>query len=57
LTEAARAVMLNRDNVSIALCGLADLGIIERAGVVNTGACGRPYVRGRLNALASNGAS
>ncbi len=37
-----------RANISVVLCGLAELGLIERAGVANSGKLGRPYVRWRL---------
>jgi predicted transcriptional regulator len=46
--EIADRVRCERRNVSVALCRLAALGIIERAGVVNTPRIGRPYVRWRL---------
>lgn len=42
--EIAHTVRLNRSNVSVVLCRFVDLGIIERAGVLNNGARGRPYV-------------
>ena len=44
----AERVRAERRNVSVALCQLAEIGIIERAGVVNTPRIGRPYVRWRV---------
>jgi predicted transcriptional regulator len=41
--EIAQAVRLTLSDISVALCGLAEHGIIERVGVVNIGALGRPY--------------
>lgn len=46
--EIADRVRSDRRNVSVALCRLAALGIIERAGVTNAQRIGRPYVRWRL---------
>jgi hypothetical protein len=37
-----------RSVISVALCRLADTGLVERAGVVNEGRAGQPYVRWRL---------
>jgi predicted transcriptional regulator len=56
-SEIAQAVRLSRSNISAALCGLADLGIIERVGVVNAGALGRPYVNWRPKASTLKGVS
>jgi predicted transcriptional regulator len=46
--EIASKVRADRRNVSVTLCRLAALGVIERAGVVNTRRIGRPYVRWRV---------
>ncbi len=46
--EIAGRIRCERRNVSVALCRLAALGIIERAGVVNARRIGRPYVRWRV---------
>jgi predicted transcriptional regulator len=43
--EIAQRVRSDRRNVSVVLCRLAALGIVERAGVVNAHRIGRPYVR------------
>jgi predicted transcriptional regulator len=45
--EIASRVRSDRRNVSVELCRLAALGIIERAGVVNAQRIGRPFVRWR----------
>jgi predicted transcriptional regulator len=45
--EIARLVRLKRANISVALCRLADIGMVERAGVVNVGRMGRPCIRWR----------
>jgi predicted transcriptional regulator len=45
--EIASRVRSDRQNVSVALCRLAALGLVERAGVVNAHRIGRPYVRWR----------
>ena len=39
---------VDRRCISVVLCGLANIGAIERAGVENLGRVGRPYVRWRL---------
>ena len=54
-SEIAQAVRLSRGTTSVALCRLADPGIIERAGLVNVGAPGRPYVQWRLKLAAPKG--
>ena len=46
-TEIASAIGSRRRNVSVALHRLANLGLIERAGIVNTPRIGRPCVRWR----------
>lgn len=56
-SEIAHAVRLNRANISVALCELADFRIIKRAGVVNTGAPGRPYARWRPISPSPKGSS
>lgn len=33
--------------ISVALCRLADIGVVERFGSTSTGRVGRPYVRWR----------
>ena len=37
-----------RGVISVALCRLADAGVVERAGVANEGRAGRPYLRWRI---------
>jgi hypothetical protein len=49
-TEIASAIGACRGNISVALHRLADVGLIERAGVVNIDQIGRPHVRWRLRA-------
>lgn len=46
--EIACLISLHRAAVSVALCRLADIGRVERAGVANEGRLGRPCVRWRL---------
>jgi predicted ArsR family transcriptional regulator len=46
--EIADKVRSPRRRVSVALCRLAALGVIERAGIVNAQHIGRPYVRWRI---------
>jgi predicted transcriptional regulator len=46
--EIAQRVRCDRRNVSVALCQLAALGSIERAGVINAQRIGRPYMRWRF---------
>ncbi len=51
--EISRLACINRRNISVALCRLADRGVVERAGVVNAGRLGRPYVRWRSRRASS----
>jgi hypothetical protein len=46
--EIAQAVASRRGTISVALCRLADIGSVERAGSLCRGGLGRPYVRWRL---------
>jgi predicted ArsR family transcriptional regulator len=46
--EIAKRLGRQRRNVSAALCQLAALGIVERAGSVSLQRAGRPYIRWRL---------
>jgi predicted transcriptional regulator len=43
--EIACIIGTKRGSISVALCRLADAGVVERAGVANDGRPGRPYVR------------
>jgi predicted ArsR family transcriptional regulator len=55
--EIAKAIGGDRRGVSVALCRLAELGLIERAGVVNDARVGRPYVRWKLRERGSSDAT
>jgi predicted transcriptional regulator len=46
--EIACIIGTQRSSISVALCRLADVGVVERAGVANDGRPGRPYVRWRV---------
>jgi predicted ArsR family transcriptional regulator len=46
--EIACVIGTKRGAISVALCRLADAGVIERMGVANEGRPGRPYVRWRV---------
>ena len=46
--EIACIIGTSRGVISVALCRLADEGVVERAGVANDGRLGRPYVRWRV---------
>ena len=46
--EIADRLRCDRKPISVELCRLAGLGIIERAGVVGARRIGRPFVRWRM---------
>jgi predicted ArsR family transcriptional regulator len=46
--QIAKRIGCERRNISVALCRLAAIGVIERAGLVNARRIGRPYVRWRV---------
>ena len=54
--QIAKFVGSHRGNISVTLCRLADLGVVERSGSVSARQIGRPYLRWRQRtALARDG--